>query len=66
MQEEKDINANLLYKALFVLKLLTHYGFYDPWNDKEDESVRQQRENKNKKMTEIFVGFLKYQGKNET
>ena len=63
IQEEEHISTDLLYKVLCVLKLLTDCGFYDPWNDREDESVRQKRENKNKKMTECFVRLLRYQGR---
>lgn len=62
MQGEKHINPNLLYNLLCVLKPLVDYGFYTPWNDKEKEDVRRQREENNNKITEYLVEFTKYKG----
>ena len=62
IQEEKDIDPNLLYNLLCVLKPLVDYGFYTPWNEEGKPDVRKQREENNKKMIKHFVEFSRYRG----
>ena len=62
MQGEKQVDRNLLYNLLCVLKPLVDYGLYGPWNEEGQPNVREEREELNKKMTECFVEFSKYKG----
>ena len=62
MQGEKQIDCDLLYNLLCVLKPLVDYGFYDPWNEEGQPNVREQREEINNKMTECLVEFSRYKG----
>ena len=67
MQGQDQIESELLYNLLCVLKPLIDHGFYDPWNEEEVDgvlvNVRKQREHKNKKMTDHLVKLCRYGGK---
>ena len=62
MQEQKDIDPNLLYNLLCIIKPLVEYGFYTPWNEEGKPDVRKHREANNNKMTKHLVEFCRYGG----